>query len=275
LLTSQRVGLDLNHNPEYTTCEFYQAYSNLEDLIATTETLFAILATLTSEQISAAYRNLPPLTIDFTPPFRRLDFIPTLETALEQPLPDLTAPTAATDLLSIFQAHNIPAPLNPTLPRLLDCLSSTYLEPQCDHPTFITHHPECLSPLSKSFVHPTTQQRVAARAELFVNRQEMVNMYEEENSPFEQRRKFLDQLKYKGDDSDGEATRRREHKEERGINESYLKALEWGLPPTGGWGCGIDRLCMLFSGAERISDVLAFGNLRNVVSLGWGRGGGK
>jgi len=108
-----------------------------------------------------------------------------------------------------------------------------------------------------------------------VNRQEMVNMYEEENSPFEQRRKFLDQLKYKGDDSDGEATRRREHKEERGINESYLKALEWGLPPTGGWGCGIDRLCMLFSGAERISDVLAFGNLRNVVSLGWRRGGGK
>lgn len=108
-----------------------------------------------------------------------------------------------------------------------------------------------------------------------MNRQEMVNMYEEENSPFEQRRKFLDQLKYKGDDSDGEATRRREHKEERGINESYLKALKWGLPPTGGWGCGIDRLCMLFSGAERISDVLAFGNLRNVVSLGWGRGGGK
>lgn len=268
LLTSQPAGLDLNHNPEYTTCEFYQAYSNLEDLIATTETLFTVLATLTSEKISTAYRNLPPLTIDFTPPFRRLDFIPALETALKQHLPDLSTPTAATDLLSLFQAHNIPPPTNPTLPRLLDCLSSTYLEPQCNTPTFITHHPECLSPLSKSFTHPTTQQRVAARAELFVNRQELVNMYEEENSPFEQRRKFLDQLKYKDDDSSSEGER-----PGSGINESYLKALEWGLPPTGGWGCGIDRLCMLFSGAERISDVLAFGNLRNVVGLG--RGGGK
>lgn len=81
MLTSQLPGLDPTHNPEYTTCEFYAAYANLEDLITTTEELFKILATLIREQITNTYRHLPPLTIDFTPPFARLDFIPTLETA--------------------------------------------------------------------------------------------------------------------------------------------------------------------------------------------------
>ena len=97
-------------------------------------------------------------------------------------------------------------------------------------------------------------------------------MYEEENSPFEQRRKFEAQLRYK---RGGVSSNSNELKEEGGINESYLEALEWGLPPTGGWGCGIDRLCMLFTGSERIADVLPFGNLRNVVGLGRGRRGAK
>ena len=108
-------------------------------------------------------------------------------------------------------------------------------------------------------------------------------MYEEENSPFEQRRKFEEQLKYQGDTSSSSSSSSSnssssgdgddEHAKEKAggeINESYLEALEWGLPPTAGWGCGIDRLCMLFSGARRIGDVLPFGNLRNVVSLGKG-----
>ena len=102
-------------------------------------------------------------------------------------------------------------------------------------------------------------------------------MYEEENSPFEQRRKFEEQLKYNGDNSSSSSNSSssgdgddEQGKEKVGgeINESYLEALEWGLPPTAGWGCGIERLCMLFSGAGRIGDVLPFGNLRNVVNLG-------
>jgi lysyl-tRNA synthetase class 2 len=80
-------------------------------------------------------------------------------------------------------------------------------------------------------------------------------MYEEENSPFEQRAKFKQQAKWRDDENRAV------------IDESYIEALEWGLPPTGGWGCGIDRLCMMFSGATRISDVLSFGSLRNVVGL--------
>lgn len=83
-------------------------------------------------------------------------------------------------------------------------------------------------------------------------------MYEEENSPFEQRHKFVEQLRHR---ECGDA-------ESAVVDENYLQALEWGLPPTGGWGCGIDRLCMLLSGSSRIGDVLAFGSLRNVVALG-------
>lgn len=95
---------------------------------------------------------------------------------------------------------------------------------------------------------------VSARAELFVEGKEIMNMYEEENSPFEQRRKFQQQLSFRDPENAGE------------LDEGYLQTLEWGLPPTGGWGCGIDRLCMLFTGARRISDVLTFGNLRSVTA---------
>jgi len=103
--------------------------------------------------------------------------------------------------------------------------------------------------------HPSdVGQQVAARCELFIQGREFVNAYEEENSPFEQRRKFQEQLLYN-----------KTINEEGEIDESYLQALEWGLPPTGGWGCGIDRLCMLFTGTQRIGDVLPFGNLRAVV----------
>ena len=201
---------------------------------------------------------MTPPAIDFSPPYKRLDFIPAIETAIGRQLPDLTSPTARNELLTLFTDCETPLPSSPTLPRLLDKLSSTHLEPQCSAPTWIINHPECLSPLSKSFTHPDNQQTVSARAELFVKNQELVNTYEEENSPFEQRRKFVDQLRFRDGHADSDTR----------IDEDYVKALEWGLPPTGGWGCGIDRLCMLFGGTNRIADVLPFGTLRNVVALG-------
>jgi lysyl-tRNA synthetase class 2 len=192
--------------------------------------------------------------VDFSTPFRRIDFIPAIEEAIGRRLPDLTAPDAAEQLTRLFGELSLSLPDHPTIPRLMDNLCATYLEPQCQNPTFIVNPPECLSPLSKSFTHPSCNQRVAARCELFIEGREYVNAYEEENSPFEQRRKFKEQLLY------NEAIN-----ESGEIDESYLQALEWGLPPTGGWGCGVDRLCMLFTNAKRIGDVLPFGNLRAVT----------
>lgn len=213
-----------------------------------------LLSGLAAHIRSSNTGTLNPTSANFAAPFRRIDFISGIEESIGRKLPDLETPEALDQVGAIFADLSLPLPTNPTLPRLLDELCSVYVEPQCVDPTFIINPPECLSPLSKSFIHPTTKQRVAARGELFIEGKEVVNTYEEENSPFEQRRKFEDQLRFsKAAGEPGE------------IDESYLEALEWGLPSTGGWGCGIDRLCMLFTGAKRISDVLPFGNLRAVT----------
>lgn len=233
------TGIDLTHNPEFWTCEFYATYFTLEDLIRTTEDLLALLS-----------RD------KLLRPFPRLDFITALETKLGEPLPRLEATDAQARLLDRFRKHQIEPPSSLSLPNLLDKLSSTLLEPQCVEPTWIINHPECLSPLSKSFAHASNGSAVAARGELFINKQEMVNTYEEENSPTEQRRKFEMQQRLKDAVEDQDC-----------VDESYLHALEYGMPPTGGWGCGLERLCMYLGGTSRIADTLAFGTLRNVVSL--------
>ncbi|KAL1954594.1 hypothetical protein VTO42DRAFT_889 [Malbranchea cinnamomea] len=241
-------GLDKTHNPEFTTCEFYETYTDLESLMKRTQKLLQRIATEIMDLNSIKRPNT-----DFSSEFRRIDFIPAIEEAIGEKLPDLKAEGAASKVSSLLDRLSIPRPCHPTLPRMLDRLCSKYLEPQCKEPAFIINHPECMSPLAKSFKHPTCNQVVSARAELFIEGQELANMYEEENSPFEQRRKFEEQLLY----HDPETPRE--------IDEEYVKVLEWGLPPTGGWGCGLDRLVMFFTGAKRISDVLSFGNLRSVT----------
>lgn len=252
-------GLDATHNPEFTTCEFYKSFEDLEGLMSLTENMLLGMAKSVISLQETKLPHLPKLDIDlYVTPFKRISFIPAIEKGLGFNLPDLTTSDAEERLVALFTEHSLPLPLSPTLPRLLDKLSSIFIEPSCTSPTFITHHPACMAPLSKSFLDEQTQQLVSARAELFIQNREVANMYEEENSPFEQRKKLVQQLKWKDE----------ENRASSGVDESYLEALEWGLPPTGGWGCGVDRLAMLFSGAKRISDVLAFGSLRNVVNLG-------
>ncbi|PBP16500.1 lysyl-tRNA synthetase [Diplocarpon rosae] len=265
-------GLDATHNPEFTTCEFYKAFADLEELMCMTESMLSGIATQVEQLTATSLTSLPPIdTKVFHGPYPRIAFIPAVEAGLGEALPDLASATAEQDIIALFTRHSIPLPLSPTLPRLLDRLSSIYVEPACVSPTFVTYHPACMAPLSKSFIsHPAPSsassppinslpQLVSARAELFIQHREIANMYEEENSPFAQRDKFAEQLQWKDDDN------------RAGVDESYLEALEWGLPPTGGWGAGVDRLVMLFSGSKRISDVLAFGSLRNVVNLSRGR----
>lgn len=248
-------GVDATHNPEFYTCEFYQAFATLDDLMAKTEDLLGLISDSIEAARSTHFPNLTPTNTSFKTPFQRLDFIPTLQQQLNITLPDLTQPSAQETLLEIFASTNHSPPSNPTLPRLLDALASHYIEPLCTSPTFITQHPLALSPLARHFTCPTTGQIISARAELFIAGREYANMYEEENSPFAQREKFEAQLAGRGAEGG------------KGIDESYLEALEWGLPPTGGWGIGIERLVMLFAGRERMADVLSFGSLRNVVGL--------
>lgn len=275
-------GLDKTHNPEFTSCEFYSAFTSLPELTSITELLFLDISTRLHKAFhdpdnrKGDYEMKTPTTqeMPYPPsalkgPWAQIDFVPALNAALETSLPNLSEPTSEvlSAILDIFKSKSIPAPENPTLPRLLDKLSSTFLESQCEKPTWIINIPECMSPLSKSFIHPTAPnaQPVAARAELFIAGRELVNCYEEENSPFEQRRKFKMQSVY-GSTVAGESSGPVEiDPEAMNLDEDYIRALEWGLPPTGGWGCGIDRLVMLFTGKEKIGDVLSFGSLRAVT----------
>ncbi len=213
-----------------------------------------------------------------------LPFIPGLQEALGFVLPDLSADDALPRLRADLAAHGVdlgPGSADRSLPQLLDRLAGRFLEPQSvgtgGRPLYVTHHPECMSPLAKSFVCPETGQAVAARAELFWDGIELANMYEEENDPFAQRAKLERQarlLRRGGADAGAHADADAEAEAEARtvVDEAYLAALESGLPPTGGWGCGVDRLVMLFSGATNIRDVLAFGNLRNVVGASTPKG---
>ncbi|KAK4170091.1 hypothetical protein QBC43DRAFT_374429 [Cladorrhinum sp. PSN259] len=257
-------GIDQTHNPEFTICEFYHAYANLHDLITLTESLFRGVATHCHSLISSKLTSLPPIDLSqFESPFEQAEFIPTLESKLGFRLPDLSSPTAYDDLLSLLSSNSVTvdSPTPHTLSKLLDRLASTYIEPlSLTKPLFVTHHPVCMSPLSKSFTCPQTNQIVSARTELFIGGRELANMYEEENDPLSQRAKFIEQLKARELDGENEGDPQ--------VDETYVYALGSGLPPTGGWGCGVERLVMLFSGTRKISDVLSFGNLRNVVAAG-------
>ncbi|KAH6657837.1 hypothetical protein BKA67DRAFT_556486 [Truncatella angustata] len=251
-------GLDGTHNAEFTMCEFYQAYADLPTLIDMTTDLVQSVAKWSNEVLEKM-RSEAAVGTQYFSQFEQVEFIPALENALNIKIPDLASPDALERLgeaLHTGLGYGVDA--NVSLNKLLDNLAATYIEPMSeDRPLYITHHPACMSPLSKSFTCPKTGQLVSARAELFIKGREIANMYEEENNPFEQRRKFELQVEARNANSpdEGQAV----------VDESYVQALEHGLPPTGGWGCGVDRLVMLFTGASRINDTLSFGNLRNVV----------
>ena len=271
-------GIDQTHNPEFTMCEFYSAYSNLDDLIKLTEEFLSGMAAHCQALITDKLVSLPKIRLEnYTRPFKQMEFIPSLETALQCKLPDLTSESAKDELIKLLQAKGgkfvVPNADQLTLPALLDRLASTYIEPHSrDAPLFITHHPVCMSPLAKSFVCPKTGQAVSARAEFFVEGKELANMYEEENDPAAQRAKFTEQARRHHDPETAAVGGRTLPDGEVEIDESYCHALESALPPTGGWGCGIERLVMLFASTRRISDVLPFGNLRHVVGVTHARG---
>ncbi|PSR94525.1 hypothetical protein BD289DRAFT_480517 [Coniella lustricola] len=265
-------GIDATHNPEFTTCEFYLSYTNLDSLLNITQNLIFALARGVNAVIKKKELQLEGVDASvFEQRFDRVEFIPALEEALGQPLPKLDSSRAVSDIIKLIEDAgkdwHRSLPPNPSLSKLLDHMAAEVIEPRSQgRPLYIINHPVCMSPLAKSFTCPTTGQQVAARAELFFDGNELANMYEEENDPFKQRRKFLNQARAKLAEQGGEVLGEDEDPPHV-IDEQYISVLESGLPPTGGWGCGIDRLVMLFTGAKRISDVLPFGNLRNVVGL--------
>jgi lysyl-tRNA synthetase class 2 len=148
----------------------------------------------------------------------------------------------------ICRAHKVELPEACTVGKLMDRLASHFLEPRCLQPTFLCHHPLAVSPLAKQLPHKQAGVVSAARFELFIAGKEICNAYTELNDPREQRLRFLQQAQARAE-GDLEA---------QPLDNDFCEVLEYGLPPTAGWGIGIDRLCMLLSRSSHIREVQLF-----------------
>lgn len=260
-------GIDATHNPEFTSCEFYQSFATLEDLMATTQQLLRGVVQRVCDvhgancfpldESTGTGSRLDKLAEDFAAEFKVLDFVPEIEKRS-----GVSLPTDLSDVTALLQYFSMAGLKEPTVeangaltaPKLLDKLAGIYLEPLCQgQPTFIVNHPMEMAPLAKSCSF--NGRLLSRRFELFINGREYVNAYEEENSPFSQASKFAAQLRDREELLDEESPL---------PDDSFVRALEWGLPPTGGWGLGVDRLVMLLTGATRIEQVLAFGGVKTV-----------
>ncbi|KAI8361486.1 lysyl-tRNA synthetase [Mortierella sp. GBAus27b] len=248
-------GIDADHNPEFTTCEFYQSYANLDNLFEMTEDMLQEMTkSITGSSIVSTVlaEGDPPVELSFEKPFRRINIVEHLEEKLGVTLPDLNSEPVE-ELLNICKDNKVYVPSPHTVPRILDKLISHFIEPECTQPTFLWGHPIIMSPLAKD-IKLESGRVVAGRFELFVAGKEIVNAYEELNDPIQQKERFTKQQcdKDKGDE------------EAQPMDKAFCTALEYGLPPTAGWGMGVDRVCQILTGSNHIRDVLAFPTMRSV-----------
>lgn len=235
-------GMDRKHNPEFSMIELYQAYADYHDMMELYEELLRYTVKTVFGAASIEYEGN---TIDFGPPFKRISMI---DAIIEHGGPDLNdfdydkalaaAKSAGIDTAKLFN-HG----------KVVEAFFDLLAEPHLMAPTFIIDHPRDISPLAK--VH-RNNPRLAERYELFIAGMECGNAFSELNDPLDQRERFLRQGKV-AEAGDAEAHQ---------LDEDYITALMYGMPPTGGLGIGVDRLAMLFTGQHSIQDVLFFPQMR-------------
>ncbi|UCE01936.1 MAG: lysine--tRNA ligase [Candidatus Latescibacterota bacterium] len=235
-------GMDRSHSPEFSMLELYVAYWDYEDMMRLTEQLVAQAARETTGSSDVRYGKLE---LDFSLPFARLSYMGALEEAVGQPLHDL-------GIASLRQeARRLGVAVEPDAGRgaTLEALFAALVEPHLVQPTFVIDHPKEISPLAKDH---RKHAGLVERFELFAAGMELANAFSELNDPQEQRRRFEAQLEL----------RRGGDLEAQPLDEDYLRALEYGMPPAGGLGVGIDRLVMLLTDSNSIRDVVLFPPLR-------------
>ena len=243
-------GIDMTHNPEFTSCEFYQAYTDYEELMVFTETMISEMVMTLKGSYKVTYHmdgpSKPPMEIDFSPPWPRYSMVEEIEKQTGTTLPrDFETPEAVAILDALCVKHRVQCTAPRTATRLLDKLCGHFIEERIINPGFIIEQPQIMSPLAKWH---RSKPGLTERFEAFVLKREICNAYTELNDPIKQRECFEEQAKAKaaGDD------------EACGVDEDFLKALEYGLPPTGGWGLGIDRLVMFLTDNQNIKEVILY-----------------
>jgi lysyl-tRNA synthetase, class II len=232
-------GISVRHNPEFTMLEFYQAYATYEDLMVFTEELISSLAVEIFGQTTITFNGRE---IDFATPWRRL----TMEEALRDLGNfDLQKSGDLGVLTSYAKDLDIEGVEKDTKGKIITKIFETLCEDKLIQPTFITHYPVEVSPLAK---RSKEQPDITERFELYISGMEIANGFNELNDPEDQRQRFMEQI--------------RDREEGAVLDEDYLAALEYGLPPSAGEGIGIDRLTMLLTDSPSIRDVILFPLLR-------------
>ena len=235
-------GISTRHNPEFSMLEFYIAYKDYHFLMDLTEELISQVALKVNGSLQIPYGDL---SIDLTPPWPR---VPMLEALTSNGVPSEIL-TDAEKAKAWGRAQKIDIPDGSSMGKILDEIFKEKVEPGLVQPTFIIDHPVELSPLAKRKADDPT---LVERFELFVCSREVANAFSELNDPFDQKERFLEQVRAKqaGDD------------EAHWMDEDYVRALEYGMPPAAGEGIGIDRLVMLLTNSQSIRDVILFPQLK-------------
>jgi lysyl-tRNA synthetase class 2 len=236
-------GVDRTHNPEFTMLEFYWAYADYEQVLELTEQMVVFVADRVLGSRTFIYQGQE---IDLNPPWRRIRMRDGL---LEKTGIDIDAHATAESLAQAMRAQGLQHDPKAPLGKLIDALLSDFLEPALLQPTFVYEYPRELTPLAKSL---PGKPHLVERFEAFMAGFELCNAFTELNDPLDQEARFVELGRaYAVDDE-----------ERHPMDEDYLRAMRYGMPPNGGFGMGIDRLVMLFTDSANIREVILFPHLR-------------
>ena len=238
-------GLDTRHNPEFTLMELYQAYTDYHGMMDLTENMYRFVAQEVLGTTQIVYKGIP---MDLGKPFERITMVDAVKKYAGVDWNEVETLEQARELA---KEHNIEFEERHKKGDILNLFFEEFVEEHLLQPTFVMDHPVEISPLTKK--KPENPEYVE-RFEFFMNGWEMANAYSELNDPIDQRERFKaqEELLAQGDD------------EANTTDEDFMNALEIGMPPTGGIGFGIDRMCMLLTGAEAIRDVLLFPTMKTL-----------